>query len=131
VERDTRCIVSFGVVYARDWDSLQQLVLDAPPARSYFSDGFSTYAQLMYPTGSVYTCVTDKSQTFAVEADNAELRHYLARLARKSRCFSRELWALGRAVALFVHAWNRRQTFKRRYPKLPAHLTDFLDDLKP
>jgi IS1 family transposase len=30
----------------------------------------------------------DKSQTYSVEADNAELRPYLARLARRSRCFS-------------------------------------------
>lgn len=50
----------------------------------------------------------DKSQTYQVEGDNAELRHYLARLARRSRCFSRSLKALGPAVKLFVFAWNRR-----------------------
>lgn len=33
------------------------------------------------------------------------------------------------AVALFVYAWNRRQTFKRRSPKLPAHVCDFVADL--
>ena len=70
-----------------------------------------------------------KSQTFSVEGDNAELRHYLARLGRRSRCFSRCLWALARAVALFVYAWNRRQTFKREFPKLPAHVCDFVADL--
>ena len=112
-------MLSFGVVYERDWDSLQQLVEDAPPARAYFSDGFPTYAQLCYPAGGTYTQLTDKSQTYSVEGDNAELRHYLARLARKSRCFSRCLWALGRAVGLFVYAWNRRQEFRRRFPACP------------
>jgi len=127
VERDTRCILGFGVVYDRDWESLQRVVDDAPPARSYFSDGFVTYAQLMYP--GVHQVAPGKSQTYSVEGDNAELRHYLARLARRSRCFSRELWALGRAVALFVYAWNRRQRHKRQYPKLPAHVCNFIADL--
>jgi len=87
VERSTRAILSWGVVYERDWDSLQSLVNTAPAARNYFSDGFVTYAQLMYL--GKYQAMPDKSQTYSVEADNAELQHYLARLARKSHCFSR------------------------------------------
>jgi len=86
---------------------LQTLVNTAPSAHTYFSDGFGVYAQLMYP--SAHAVAPGKSETFSVEGDNAELRHYLARLARKSRCFSRCLWALGRAVDLFVYAWNKRQ----------------------
>ncbi len=85
------------------------------------------YAQLMY--SGTHAVAPGKSETFSVEGDNAELRHYLARLARKSRCFSRCLWALTRAVGLFVYAWNRRQRFKRRFPKLPAHVCDFVTDL--
>ena len=127
MDRDTRCIEAFGVVYERNWYSLQDLVDQAAPAHHYFSDGFATYAQLMYP--GKFAAVLDKSQTYAVEADNAELRHYLARLGRRSRCFSRDLWALGRAVALFVYAWNRRQMQKRKYPTLPAHVCDFIADL--
>jgi IS1 family transposase len=57
-----------------------------------------------------------KSQTYAVEANNAELRHDLAHLARTSRCFSRSIDALRRAVKLFVCAWNRRQLHRRTYP---------------
>jgi len=37
-----------------------------------------------------------------VEGDNAELRHYLARLVRRSRCFSRSLKALWLAVKVSV-----------------------------
>ena len=44
----------------------------------------------------------------SAEGDDAELRHYLARLGRKSRCFSLYLWALTQAVALFMFALNRR-----------------------
>jgi len=51
-----------------------------------------------------------------------ELRHYLARLVRKSRCFSRSIHALWTAVKLFVFAWNCRQLHKRAFPKYPAHV---------
>jgi hypothetical protein len=67
----------------------------------------------------------DKSQTYLVEGDNAELRHYLARLARRSRCFSRCLVALTRSIKLFVYAWNRRQLHKKAFPNYHAHLMDF------
>ncbi len=65
-------------------------------------------------------------QTYSVEADNAALRHDLARLRRKSRCFSRSIDALRRAVKLFVYAWNRRQLHKRAYPAYTCHVMDFV-----
>ena len=38
-----------------------------------------------------------------------------------------------KVVALFVYAWNRRQTFKRAFSEIPAHVCgfvrDFVDDL--
>ena len=61
----------------------------------------------------------DKSETYRVEGDNAELRHYLARLARKSRC----LHALRRTIKLLVFAWNRRQLYLRRFPAYPSQHT--------
>ena len=115
------------MVWERTRDAMQQVVDDAPPAKRYFSDGFPTYAQLLYE--GKHTVAPGKSQTYSVEGDNAELRHYLARLGRRSRCFSRCIWALSRAVALFVYAWNRRQSFKRAFPKMPVHVCDFVADL--
>ena len=67
----------------------------------------------------------NKSQTYSVEGDNSDLRHYLARLARKSRCFTRSLRALRDAVKLFVYAWNRRQLYRRKHPKYAAHVFQF------
>jgi IS1 family transposase len=63
----------------------------------------------------------DKSETHSVEGDDAELRHYLARLARRSRCFSKWIIALRRAVGLFVWCWNWRQMRKRERPCYPVH----------
>lgn len=129
------------MVWERDADALQSVVDQSPPARCYFSDGFNGYPGLMYKShkssqdasgksiAGVHRVASGKSQTYSVEGDNAELRHYLARLGRRSRCFSRCLWALARAVALFVYAWNRRQSFKRQFPKMPAHVCDFVADL--
>jgi IS1 family transposase len=52
---------------------------------SSFSDQFATYDTLVYYP-ALHQSLPNKSQPYAVEADNAALRHYLARLTRKSRC---------------------------------------------
>lgn len=103
-----------------------QVVLDqSPQAVLYYSDTSSTYDALIYAPG-IHIALPNKSQTYRVEGDNAELRHNLARLARKSRCFSRSLRALWRAVKLFVYAWNRRQLYRQQHPKYPAHVMQFI-----
>lgn len=97
----------------------------SPQAQRYYSDEFSTYHALVYYPGR-HQAFADKSQTYSVEADNAELRHYLARLGRQSRCFSRCIHALWRSIKLFVFAWNRRQLHKRAFPVYTAHVKDFV-----
>ena len=125
VDRAIRCILAWTVEKARS-EGLRQTVVDtARQARFYYSDLFATYRSLIYSPG-IHTPMPDKSETFRVEGINAELRHYLARLARRSRCFSRCIHALRRAVKLFVHAWNARQLYRQRFPKYPAHLPDFV-----
>ncbi len=74
----------------------------------------------------LFFAMPDKSQTYSVEADNAELRHYLARLARRSRCFSRSIHALRSAVRMFTYCWNQRQLYKQLFPDYPCDLIDFL-----
>jgi hypothetical protein len=69
--------------------------------------------------------VLTRTQTYRVEADNAELQHYLVRLAQRSRGFSRCLEALRRADKLFVYAWNRRQLYRGQFPTYPAHVFHF------
>ena len=117
--------MSWRVVTERTPETLQPLIDEAPTAFQYCSDGFSTYAALNYHQG-LHLVAAGKSQTYSVEGGNADLRHYLARLARKSRCFSRCLEALERALTLFVVCWNRRQLYKRRYPAYNPPLADFV-----
>lgn len=74
VERRTHCYVGWAVLPSRTEDALQVIVDAAPQARTYYSDGFATYANLVYGEAS-YTAVLDKSQTYTVEGGNADLRH--------------------------------------------------------
>jgi hypothetical protein len=104
---------------------MQKVADDAPIARQYFSDALDTYSQLYWHEGK-YEALPNKSQTYSVEGDNAQLRHYLARLVRRSRCFSRCIRALQRAVDLFVFYWNLRQKARRANPKYPCHIIDFV-----
>lgn len=128
MDRTTHTFVGWAVVPERDHATLQAVVDQAPQAQAYYSDGFATYRDLVYGEAR-YTAMTNKSQTYTVEGGNADLRHYLARLGRKSRCFSRCIQALHRAVKLFVWCYNQRQLWKQRYPNYPKHVSDFVPPL--
>ena len=126
VDRTTRCIVNCAVAFGVSDDLLQDVLDNAPQAHWYYSDALTAYQELAYGVDGIHFSRTDKEQTYSVEGDNAELRHYLARLARRSRCFSRSIEALRIAVRLFVYCWNHRQLYHQQYPLYPAHLIDFL-----
>ena len=96
---------------------MQACLERAPQAKQYYSDAFPLYDNLYY--GAPYEMRTDKKETYSVEAVNADLRHYLKRLARKSRCFSRTLEALVRNLRLFAYCYNQRQLMKRPIPNTP------------
>ena len=128
VDRNTRCILGWSVVWERTQAAIQQMVDGAPKAKWYYSDAFDAYQWRWYHFGR-YEVSKGKADTYSVEADNAELRHYLARLARKSRCFSRCPCALECALRLFVFCFNSRQLRKQRFPKYASHLIHFISPL--
>ena len=128
MDRSTHTIVGWAVVPERDEASLQGVVDQAPQAHAYSSDGVAVYQQLVYGPAN-YMAMPDKSQTYSVEGGNADLRHYLARLARNSRCFSRCVQALRRAVKLFIWCYNQPQLWNHRYPRYPKHVIDFVSPL--
>jgi IS1 family transposase len=116
--------VAWSVCEARTPELMQSVVDAAPHAAHYFSDAFNTYRELCW--WGTHQAMYNKSQTYSVEGTNADLGHYLARLARRSRCFSRCLHALRRAVDLFVRCYNVRQLRKRKYPRYAVNITDAL-----
>ena len=125
VERKTRCVVGWRVLWHRDQESFQSLVDQSPKAKQYYSDAFSLYSALVYYPGKL-TISEGKANTFSVEGVNAEFRHYLARLVRRSRCFSRCPYALTCAIKLFVYCYNSRQLYKHKFPKYSTHIIDFV-----
>jgi insertion element IS1 protein InsB len=127
VDRQTHTIVGFAVCRERTVEILQSVIDAAPKAENYYTDGFLMYQDLSY--WGNHKMLKDKSETYSVEGGNSDLRHYLARLARSSRCFSRCYKALARAVELFVYFYNQRQLRKRRLPKYPAYLAENLPTL--
>jgi IS1 family transposase len=125
VDRQTRCIWGWAVVWIRTREAIQELVDGAPKAKWYFSDGFEEYAWLWY-YGGRYEVSQGKSETYSVEGDNSELWQYLARLARKSRCFSRCPFALECALRMFAYSFNSRLLYKQRFPNYPTNVMDFV-----
>ena len=70
--------------------------------------------------------------TTMVEGVNADLRHYIPLLARRSRCFARKLETLKAVLTVFVTAYNRLGLAKYHYRlhhkkgKFPFGLVDFI-----
>ena len=80
VDRATRCFLGIQAVLERTRTVGQQMV-DLARAEQYYSDQFPLYNSLTYRRG-YHLSLVDKSETYAVEGNNAELRHYLANLSR-------------------------------------------------
>lgn len=126
VDRATRCIIGWDVVWERTPEALQAVVDQGCRARQYYLDQWSIYQLLVYYPGK-HTVSEGKAETFSVEGDNADLRHYFARLVRRSGCFSRCIQALWNAVKLFVHCYNQRQIRKHKYSQYPIHGFHFVN----
>ena len=127
VSRKPRQIVGHVASVDKSSRTIQQMVDAAPEAQECCTDGYSGYL----PGKHIFN-VHNKSDTFTVESVNADLRHYIPTLARRSRCFPRKLENLQAVLAVFVRAYNRfgaqKSRFRSRHPgaALPFSLFDFL-----
>ena len=131
VSRQPRQIVGFDVALDKSAWRIQSIVDGGPEAQEYCTDGYVGYLDVVYP-GRHIRNMRDKSDTFTVEGINADLRHYIPVLARRSRCFARTLETLRAVVEVFVDAYNRfgqaKYAYRQRQPKggFPFALVDFL-----
>jgi len=133
VSREPRRIVGFDVACDKSSQRLQRIVDSAPSAEYYCTDGWGAYSDVVYP-GKHVRNVSNKNDTFTVESVNADLRHYIPILARRSRCFGRRIETLRAVMDVFAEAYNRfgaaKREFRRnRNPKsreLPFSILDFL-----
>ena len=103
-------------------------------AKKYHTDGWLDYLDVVYPGDHVRNC-RDKSDTFTVEGMNADLRHYIPVLARRGRCFSRNIETLRTVIEVFADAYNKFGIAKMNYRKmrksksreLPFSVIDFFN----
>ena len=113
-------ILGFDVAQDKTSQRIQQIVDSAPEARRYYTDGYVGYLDVIYPGRHIYN-IHDKKDTFTVEGVNADLRHYIPILARRSRCFPRKLETLYAVVEVFVAAYNRfgiaKYNYRLHHPK--------------
>lgn len=133
VSRLPRQIVGFDAAFDKTPERIQKIVDEGPEAEYYCTDGYLGYIDIVYP-GKHVRNARDKSDTFTAESVNADLRHYIPILRRRSRCFPRKLETLHAVLQLFVKAYNAFGIAKMNYRKnrssnsreLPFSVLDFL-----
>ena len=130
VSREPREITGHMVSRDKTAGTIQQMVDAAPTAKQYCTDGYYGYLDVVFPGKHIFN-LHSKKDTFTVEGVNADLRHYIPTLARRSRCFPRKLENLQAVLAVFVQAYNRFGRFKMLYrsrhhsSSVPFSLFDF------
>jgi len=117
VAQETRLIVGCCVMKERSWRAMQGFVDHLPQAQRYCSDQLAVYQELIWPPTSTHVLSVRKEQTYTIESLNADLRTYLGRLKRQSRCFSRSWEALAKAIRMFTWYYNRRRRLILAHPK--------------
>ena len=114
INREPRQIVGFEVQLDKSAVHIQSIVDSAPWAKEYCTDGYLGYLDVIYP-GKHRRNVHNKRDTHNVESINADLRHYIPVLARRSRCFCRKLETLQAVIEIFVDAYNAFGEAKLKY----------------
>ena len=120
ISREPRQIVGFDAACDRTPKRIQAIVDSAPEAKSYFTDGYLGYIDIVYP-GRHMRNIHNKNDTFTIEGINADLRHYIPGLARRSRCFYRKIETLHAVVSVFVDAYNKFGEAKHKFRVLTCH----------
>ena len=131
MSRNPRQIVAIDAAFDKSPERIQALVDNAPPAKHYASDGYLGYIDVVYP-GKHIRNIANKNDTFTVESVNADLKHYIPTLRRRSRCFPRSLETLKAVLEVFADAYNKfgeaKLHFKqyRKNGEMPFSVLDFL-----
>ena len=108
--------MGFAVAADKSPERRQAIVDSAPAAQKYATDGCLGYIDIVYH-GEHIRNIANKNDTFTVEGINADLRHYIPVLARRSRCFCRKIETLEAVLAVFIDAYNKFGEEKLKYRK--------------
>lgn len=116
VARESRLIVGQWVTRVVDWVGTQCFADALPGAVRYCTDGGAVYPVAAWPGEGAHVLSVNKDETSTIAGINADLRTYLGRRRRRSRCFSRSAARLDEAVRLFVWHDNRRRRLINAHP---------------
>ena len=126
ISRIPRQIVGFAVDNCKAQATIQRIIDSVPSAGTYHTDGYYGYADVDF-IGRHNQNFHNKNDTHNVESINADLRHYIPGLRRRSRCFYRTLETFQAVLSIFVDAYNKFGEAKlkhrtRRSPNLPKRI---------
>lgn len=132
LSRKPRQIVAFAVDTSVNSQKIQGMVDSVPQAKCYYSDGCLIYQNVIYG-GDYIRNPHNKADTHNIESSNADLRHYIAGLARRSRTFFRSKETLEAVLSVFIDAYNKYGEAKEKY-RIPVkhksnskHLHEYRD----
>jgi hypothetical protein len=114
LSREPRQIVAFDVDNSVNAAAIQKMVDDTLEADKYYTDGGQSYLGVDF-IGRHKRNIHDKKDTHNIEGSTADIRHYIAGLQRKSRCFFRKEETLKAVLSIFVYAFNKFGEAKRQY----------------
>jgi len=120
LSRKPHQIVGYRVDTSVNSKSIQEIVDSAPTAKNYYSDGCLTYLNVIFG-GEYHRNEHNKKDTHNIESSNADLRHYIAGLARRSRTFFRSIETLDAVLWLFIQAYNKYGEAKERCKRPSKH----------
>lgn len=130
LSREPRQIVAYAVDNSVNATLIQKMVDNTVQAERYYTDGGSSYLGVDF-TGRHVRNLRDKSDTHNIEGSNADIRHYIAGLRRRSRCFFRSTDTLMAVLHIFVYAYNRfgeaKTLYRQKHPV--SNRVDHLDHL--
>jgi hypothetical protein len=119
LSREPRQIVAYAVDHSVNAIHIQGMADNTIQAEEYCTDGGQSYLGVDF-IGRHKRNIRDKSDTYNIEGRNADIRHYIAGLRRKSRCFFRSKETLMAVLHIFVYAYNRfgeaKMLYRQKHP---------------
>jgi len=125
LSRQPRQIVAFAVDNTVNAARIQEMIDGTVQAEKYCTDGGQIYLGVDF-IGRHKRNIHDKSDTHNIEGSNADVRHYIAGLRRRSRCFFRKTETLIAVLHIFIYSYNKFGAAKLEYRlRHPACGRDF------
>ena len=115
-----RQIVGFDAAFDKSVERIERIVWNAPHAREYRTDGYQGYVFVSYP-GYHKRNSSNKDDTYTAESINSDLRHYIAMLHRRSKCFARKIENFRIVLEIFFESYNKFGRYKSKYQQKAKH----------